>query len=418
MSTYSLSGYTSMLGDPVRVDAYEAALARAITPGCTVVEIGTGTGFFAVLAARMGAGVVHAIEPDDSIQVARELARDNGVEDRIVFHQELSTRVQLPEPADVLFSDLRGVLPLFQHHVATVRDARTRLLRPGGVQIPLRDRVWAAPVSDAETWSDRTTPWGDAHRGIDLAGTTRRLANLWSKARFTPEQLVAPPTRWAELDWAVIEEPAVRGKLAWTLEAEGPVHGFGAWFETELIGGSGPEGQAGAEGAPGAEGGPGAEGVGFSNAPDAPKALYGHAFFPFPAPLAGMPGDRLEVDLRAHLVGDDYVWEWRTHHIPETHPGDATRPPAHPPARPPTRFVQSTLAGTVLSPDHFRRGGDGYLPRLSAEGRVDAFVLGAMDGTTAVGEIARRLQAAFPERFPDDRSALNRVSALSRDRAE
>jgi len=394
MSTYSLSGYTSMLGDPVRVDAYEAALARAITPGCTVVEIGTGTGFFAVLAARMGAGVVHAIEPDDSIQVARELARDNGVEDRIVFHQELSTRVQLSEPADVLFSDLRGVLPLFQHHVATVRDARARLLRPGGVQIPLRDRVWAAPVSDAETWADRTTPWGDAHRGIDLAGTTRRLANLWSKARFTPEQLAAPPARWAELDWAVIEESAVRGKLAWTLEAEGPVHGFGAWFETELIGGPGPVG--------------GPEAVGFSNAPDAPKALYGHAFFPFPAPLSGAPGDRLEVDLRAHLVGDDYVWEWRTHHIPETRPLP----------RPHTRFVQSTLAGTVLSPDHFRRGGDGYLPRLSAEGRVDAFVLGAMDGATAVGEIARRLQAAFPERFPDDRSALNRVSALSRDRAE
>ncbi len=407
MSTYSLSGYTSMLGDPVRMEAYEAALARAITPGCTVVEIGTGTGFFAVLAARMGAGVVHAIEPDNAIQVAQELARDNGVEDRIVFHQELSTRVRLPEPADVLFSDLRGVLPLFQHHVATVRDARARLLRPGGVQIPLRDRVWAAPVSDAETWADRTTPWGDAHRGIDLAGTTRRLANLWSKARFKPEQLLAPPARWAELDWAVIEEPAVRGTLAWTLETEGPVHGFGAWFETQLFGGTGLEG--------------GLDGVSFSNAPDAPKALYGHAFFPFPAPLAAAPGDRLEVDLRAHLVGDDYVWEWRTHHLPGPSPAGPGASPASPASgepRAPSRFVQSTLAGTVLSPDHFRRGGDGYLPRLSAEGRVDAFVLGAMDGATAVGEIARRLQAAFPERFPDERSALNRVSALSRDRAE
>ena len=402
MSTYSLSGYTSMLGDPVRVDAYEAALRQAVTPGCTVLEIGTGTGFFAVLAARLGAGVVHAVEPDDAIQVAREMARDNGVFDRIVFHQELSTRVTLERPADVLFSDLRGVLPLFQHHVATVRDARSRLLRPGGVQIPLRDRVWAAPVSAAETWLDRIAPWGESHRGLDLAGTSRRLANLWSKARLKPEELLAAPARWAEFDWTRIEEPAVRGTLRWTLEAEGPVHGIGAWFESDLLGGPHP--------------------VGFSNAPDAPPALYGHAFFPFPAPLDAAVGDTLEVDLRAHLVGDDYVWEWRTQHLPEGDPSDGPRAlsPTPSPAvtRAPNRFVQSTLAGTVLTPEHFRRGGDGYKPRLGRAGRVDAFVLGAMDGATTVGEIARRLRAAFPEEFPDDRAALSRVSALSRDRGE
>jgi type I protein arginine methyltransferase len=404
MGTYSLSGYTSMLGDPVRVDAYEAALRQAITPGCTVLEIGTGTGFFAVLAARMGAGIVHAVEPDDSIQVARDMARDNGVLDRIVFHQELSTRVTLEHPADVLFSDLRGVLPLFQHHVATVRDARSRLLRPGGVQIPLRDRVWAAPVCAAETWRDRTAPWGEAHRGLDLAGTSRRLANLWSKARLKPEQLAAPPARWAELDWTRIEEPAVRGTLRWTLETGGPVHGIGAWFETDLLDGPRP--------------------VGFTNAPDAPEALYGHAFFPFPAPLDTAAGDTLELDLRAHLVGDDYVWEWRTHHIPEPDPGQDAASPAgsathtRTRTRTPTKLVQSTLAGTVLTPHHFRRGGDGYLPRLGPEGRIDAFVLGAMDGTATVGDIAHRLHAAFPEQFPDYRAALSRVSALSRDRAE
>ena len=384
MTTYSLHAYSSMLGDPVRVDAYEAALRSVITPDTVVLEIGTGTGFFAVLACRLGAKRVHAVEPDDAIQVARETAAANGVEDRIVFHRELSTRITLPEPADVMVSDLRGILPLFQHHVATVQDARTRLLKPGGVQIPLRDRVWAAPVSAEETYLDRVRPWGDNHRSLDLSPTIRRLSDQYSKARFKPQELAAEPALWAELDYATITEPGVKGRMAWELDREVTVHGLAAWFDTEL-----------------------APGIGFSNAPDAPKALYGQAFFPFRDPLACAPGHRLEVDLRAHLVGDDYVWEWRTTHREGDGPEAAE-----------TRFTQSTLASTVLSPERFRRGGESYRPRLGRDGEALAFVLGAMDGAATVGEIARRLQERFPDRFSTYREALNRVSALARERGE
>jgi protein arginine N-methyltransferase 1 len=401
MTTYNLYSYGSMLGDPVRVDAYEAALRSVITPGTVVLEIGTGTGFFAVLACRLGAKRVHAVEPDEAIQVARETAAANGVEDRIVFHQDLSTRITLPEPADVMISDLRGILPPFQHHVATIRDARTRLLKPGGVQIPMRDRVWAAPVSAEEVYLERVRPWGENHRGMDLSPTSRRLSDQFSKSRFKPQELAAEPALWAELDYTSITEPGVRGRLAWELDREVIVHGLAAWFDTEL-----------------------APGIRFSNSPHAPKALYGQAFFPFTRPLACGPGHRLEVDLRAHPVGDDYVWEWRTTH--RKGDGAATGPGAGPgkgdggggagPTE--TRFTQSTLASAVLSPERFRRGGESYVPRPGQDGRVQAFVLAAMDGTATVGEIARRLQERFPERFATYRDALNRVSALARELAE
>jgi protein arginine N-methyltransferase 1 len=384
MTTYNLASYGAMLGDPVRVDAYEAALRGVVGPHTTVLEIGTGFGFFAVLACRLGARRVHAVEPDDSIQVARELAVANGVADRIVFHPLFSTRLVLPEPADVLVSDLRGILPLFQHHVATIRDARARLLRPGGAQIPLRDRVWVAPVAAPDTYQDRVEPWGECHRGLQLGPARRRLADQFSKARVKPQELVAPPVLWAELDYTTLGEPNARALLAWELEGAATVHGLAAWFDTDL-----------------------APGIGFSNAPAAPRALYGQAFFPFAQPLECAPGHRLEVDLRAHLVGEDYVWEWRTHHRAGSGPG-----------APETRFVQSTLGASVLSPERFRRGGESYRPRLGEEGEVRAFVLGAMDGAATVGEIARKLRERFPGRFGSAQEALDRVSALAREVGE
>jgi protein arginine N-methyltransferase 1 len=63
-----------MIADNVRTSAYEQALRQSIRPGSTVLDIGTGIGFFAVLACHLGARKAIAVEPDDAIQVAREAA--------------------------------------------------------------------------------------------------------------------------------------------------------------------------------------------------------------------------------------------------------------------------------------------------------------------------------------------------------
>src|SRR5689334_15245373 len=133
---YSPSGYCAMIADGVRTAAYAEALRRAVKPGAVVLDIGTGTGIFALLACRSGARRVYAVEPDPAIQVARATAEANGCADRITFLQDLSTRLTLPESADVIVADLRGVLPLFGHHLPSLADARRRHLAPGGTLIP------------------------------------------------------------------------------------------------------------------------------------------------------------------------------------------------------------------------------------------------------------------------------------------
>ncbi|MGA9378220.1 MAG: 50S ribosomal protein L11 methyltransferase, partial [Phormidium sp.] len=99
---YSISGYGSMIADKGRMDAYVKALRQTVKPDSVVVDIGTGTGIFALLACQFGAKKVYAIEPSDAIQVAKEIAGKNGYGDRIIFIQDISTKVQLPELAKVI----------------------------------------------------------------------------------------------------------------------------------------------------------------------------------------------------------------------------------------------------------------------------------------------------------------------------
>src|SRR5512137_429879 len=105
---YTLSGYLSMIADRPRMDAYTRALRQVLRPGSVCLDLGTGPGFFAVLACHLGARKVIAIEPDDAIHVARQVAAANGCAERITFIQDLSTRVHLEERADLIVSDLRG----------------------------------------------------------------------------------------------------------------------------------------------------------------------------------------------------------------------------------------------------------------------------------------------------------------------
>src|SRR5262249_29867935 len=140
---------------------YLNALRHAVNPDSVVVDLGTGTGFLALLACQFGARRVYAIEPDDTIYIGREIAKDNGFSERIVLIHDLSTRVGLPERADLIISDLRGILPLFAQHIPSIIDARRRFLAPGGLLIPQSDTLFAGVVEAHDLYRHRTGPWRD-----------------------------------------------------------------------------------------------------------------------------------------------------------------------------------------------------------------------------------------------------------------
>jgi protein arginine N-methyltransferase 1 len=183
---------------------------------------------FALLACQFGARKVYAIEPDSAIQVAREIAAANGYAERIEFMQNFSTRQILPERADVIISDLRGVLPLFQDHIPCVADARERFSRTRRPIDPQRDTLWMAVVEAPDLYESFVGPWHSDGYGLDIRIALPMVTNMWRKARITPEHLLAEPQSWATIDYATVVNPDVSG--AATSTTAGPARVTVSWF--------------------------------------------------------------------------------------------------------------------------------------------------------------------------------------------
>jgi type II protein arginine methyltransferase len=134
------SWHFAMMADSRRNAAYEAAIRRA-APGKRVLDIGTGAGLLALMAARAGAAKVTSCESVPLIaERAREIVMENGLADRITIVPMKSTAMSvprvMPERAEVLVTETfasglitEGVLPAVEH-------AHEYLLTEGAVVIP------------------------------------------------------------------------------------------------------------------------------------------------------------------------------------------------------------------------------------------------------------------------------------------
>lgn len=375
---YSVLQYGHMIADRVRMEAYVEALRRAVRPGDRVLDVGCGTGIFALLACRFGAGRVIAVEPAPAIETARELARANGVADRIEFVcaplEELDPAVR----ADVIVADLRGALPYAGRHLPTMRLARERFLAPGGRLLPLRDEIRAVPLEAPELYAHQVTRWAENPWGLDMGPAREMVVNsLWTGVPAKGRTL-AEPAHLATVDYAAGPEPDLRTRVELEVTRDGTVHALLLWFDALV-----------------------AEGLGFSNAPEEEDTVYGRMALPLREPLAVRAGERLGLTVSAVLRGDEYLWSWRTEHRGADGAVHA-------------RQRQSTFLGAPLSPEALRPGDLDARPALDQDARVDRFALCLADGRRTLEAIARATTERFPGRFRDAREAAGHVGALLR----
>jgi len=376
---YSLCDFGKMIADAGRFDAYAKAIAAAVRPGDTVAEIGCGPGVFSLLACQAGARRVFAIESEDSIHFARQLAAANGFTDRIEFFQSDSRKTELPERVNVIVSDIRGVLPLYGHVIPSMEDARQRFLATGGIMIPQRDTLKAAVIEAEEYYSRLISPWRKSVPGVDLSPSVLPILNQSYSSTFKNDQLLTETQNWGLLDYTVGAARRVAAELDFKVARTGTANGLCLWFETQLLGS-----------------------IGYSSGPTGNATIYGQILLPWLDPVTVAEGQEIHVALRADLIGPDYVWSWNT-----------TILACH--GAPPIHFKQSTFQGANFSRDSLRRQAVDHAPRLTAAGQADLWMLERMDGSASLEIIAQSAAERFPRLFSSWREAFQRVVDLSKE---
>ena len=249
---YALPSFGGMVGRGVRYAAHRAALQRLVGATTTVLDLGSGPGFWAVIAAQCGAARVYAIDPDESIRWGEQAAWRLGLSDRIRFMRAMSTAIELPERVDCIVSDLRGCLPIYSTHLPSIIDARERFLKPGGCLIAARDTMWAALIEHPRLYRKLTEPWLKKEWKGSYAPALSVILNQPHKDEFKKSMLLSQAEKWADLDYATLEVPDVSAVTEFHVERTGTGHGVGLWFDADLGGG-----------------------IGFSNAPGSPELVYG-----------------------------------------------------------------------------------------------------------------------------------------------
>lgn len=292
---YRLTDYGWMLRDPRRIDAYRRSLAAVITNKSVVADLGTGIGTFAILAARLGAARVYAIESADIIEVAKANARNNGVDDRIRFIRSDVISAELPERVDVVVSDLAGALPLFEQHLPSILHAREHLLAPGGLLIPALDRLFCAPVTSAELYDQIIGRWHSVAE-VDLTAAESLALNSLHALAVEPHHLLAEPRVWGEIDYLRFTSVDVRGSAAWQIAGDTRIYGFALWFESRFD-----------------------DRIVIASGPWSPDSVHATMVVPLANPLDARAGDALRVTIGCVRAAGRYVTTW--HASTSTHPG-------------------------------------------------------------------------------------------------
>ncbi|HKR65505.1 MAG TPA: 50S ribosomal protein L11 methyltransferase [Thermoanaerobaculia bacterium] len=270
--------HRSLLADEARTGAYRAAIDATVKPGDVVIDIGCGSGILSFFACRAGARRVYAIDEGPVIELARELARENGFADRITFLRKTSYDATIDEQADVIITETMGNNGLDEGITGILLDAR-RWLRPGGAFLPRSLALVAAPVEQAQDEF-----WRERRFDLDFARVATHLANAFHPLDIDPQSLLSESRTMASVDFQNIDRANVRGHASFEAARRGTVAGLAVWFRAEL-----------------------APGITIENAPGGALPSWKQSFFPIETPLDVDAGAAIDAHVETH---DGIEWRW------------------------------------------------------------------------------------------------------------
>jgi protein arginine N-methyltransferase 1 len=234
---YDEAIYRVLREDERRNSLFRRAIG-AVAPGATVLEIGSGPDLLWTLAAvDAGASRVYAVEViEESARLAARAARTRPDGQVRVIAGE-STKIALPERADVCIAEIIGCIGGSEGIAAVLADARRRHLTASALVIPSAVRTLAGAVSLLDLTGgdvalpEAFAPYVDAvfrqaggpfdvrlYVGGATPAALRSTAGAFEDLNFTAQSYL----QGGELQLRITRGGAIDGLLAWIELAVGP----------------------------------------------------------------------------------------------------------------------------------------------------------------------------------------------------
>ena len=274
--------HRELIADEPRTTAYRDAIRAVVKPGDVVVDIGCGSGILSFFACEAGASHVYAIDSGHPGDIAALLAPHLGFGDRMTVFHDHSSRVELPQKADVLITETMGVLAFDENILGATLDARKRLLREGATIVPRRLQLMMMPVSAPAQYERHIEWWSQPRYGFDLSPLRVFASNSIGFVKLEQTDAIADASAVLDVELATHQTTIVEGLATFVADRDATLHGFGAWFIGTL-----------------------AEGV-LLETRDTTEWLQ--AFFPLEVPVQVTAGSEITLGLETF---DGTAWRWR-----------------------------------------------------------------------------------------------------------
>lgn len=234
--------YIQAVNDPHRNAAYRRAIESLMTPTTLVLEAGTGSGLFAMLAARAGAAHVHTCERDREVaRIARDNIAQNGLGDRVTVHEcryeDLEVGTHLPRRADLFVHEFVAAEFMVAEIRQIIHDVRGRLLTSKALVLPHRFAAVGMLVGDE--WPLDSIRVRGPVEGLDVSAI-----NLLSASRVLlpgPVRIECPlsaPRELAAFDLLAGEEQERDRLVHFEATADGTATGVLRWVRHDFPNGS------------------------------------------------------------------------------------------------------------------------------------------------------------------------------------
>lgn len=234
-----LNGHRAMLMDHARTDLFRRAIEELVSPGATVIDVGTGSGILGFFAARAGADRVILIDNTAIIEDAKELAQINGLQDKIEFFRGDAAEFAVDVKADLIISEWIGYFLMEEYMYGAFTSVRDRFLAMGGNVIPGAAELYLAPVDAPELDIKYGFGFWEAPMyGFDFSiGVNRQIERLKRVVTdVKQESVLAEPWQIIKLDCQTehMESFHFYREGEFRIDRAGSVNGFAGWFALRL----------------------------------------------------------------------------------------------------------------------------------------------------------------------------------------